>query len=56
MDKPDMDLLIKCAIEAGASVTIAENGDGGIYVNGEKKTDIQKLLDDFFNGIEREET
>jgi len=51
MDKPDMDLLIKCAIEAGASVTIADNGNGGIYINGKKITDVKKLLEDFFNDM-----
>ena len=55
MDKPDMDLLVKCAIEAGASVTIADNGNGGIYINGKKITDVKKLLEDFFNGIESED-
>ena len=55
MDKPDMDLLVKCAIEAGASVTIADNGNGGIYINGEKITDVKKLLEDVFNGIESED-
>lgn len=52
--EPDMDLLVKCAIEAGASVTIADNGNGGIYINGKKITDVKKLLEDFFNGIESE--
>ena len=55
MDKPDMDLLIKCATRAGASITIAGNGNGGIYINGEKITDVKKLLENVFNGIESEE-
>lgn len=54
MDKADIDLIIKCFQQAGASVTIVDNGDGGIYVNGKKIDDIIKFLEEVFKGRSEE--
>ena len=54
MDKVDIDLIMKCAQQVGASVTIANNGDGGIYVNGKKIDDIIKFLEEVFKGRSEE--
>ena len=45
---PDIDLLIKCALDAGATISKSSNGEVGIYINGKKLTD-DNLEDCLFN-------
>ena len=50
---PDIELLIKCALEHGATVTTVEDGQGGVFING-KEFDIKDVLlnvfpDSFFD-------
>lgn len=45
---PDIDLLIKCALDAGATISKNSNREGGIYINGKKLTD-DNLEDCLFN-------
>ena len=40
---PDIELLIKCALERGATVTTVEDGQGGVFING-KEFDIKDVL------------
>lgn len=44
----DIDLLIKCLIENGCTVTKAKDGEGGIYLKGKKLTD-EELMDCIMN-------
>lgn len=46
--EPDIDLLIKCLIENGCTVTKAKDGEGGIYLRGKKLTD-EELIDCLMN-------
>ena len=46
--EPDIDLLIKCLIENGCTITKAKDGEGGIYLKGKKLTD-EELMDCLMN-------
>lgn len=46
--KPDLDLLIRCALDAGATVRKRKEGEGGIYLRGKKLED-DELYECLFN-------
>ena len=40
---PDIELLINCALKCGATVTTVEDGQGGVFINGEE-FDVKDVL------------